>query len=309
MDKNNYNVAIIMINYNSSQHTTACVQSIIEKTPPDIDYQIVVVDNDSLPEQYAALSVLEKFGQVKIVRSRINMGFAGGNMFGLQFANADYYFFLNNDCLLLNDCVSKLYEFCRSHPTVGICTGEMYDERMDYECSFRHFPTIWLKLLGSGLLRLFNPSAYPSRRKRYSQPLKVDSVTGSALFIKGHYLAELGGFDTNYFLYCEEEDICLRMNRAGHDVYMVPDAKFQHFGGCSTTFNIDIRQEFFISFLYYVNKHYGLLTRLAMQVFLFVKLLRKSIKDRAYLRLAWRVLAGCHMRHSLRFRQKIGDQI
>jgi GT2 family glycosyltransferase len=309
MNRNEHHVAIIMINYNSSQYTTACIESIIEKTSPEIDYQIIVVDNNSCPEQYAALGVLKRFHQVTIVRSRINTGFAGGNMFGLQFAAAEFYFFLNNDCLLLNDCVSRLYEFCKRHPNVGICTGEMYDENMDFECSFRYFPTIPLKLLGSGLLRLFNPSAYPSRHKRYTQPLKVDSVTGSALFVNGQYFAELGGFDTNYFLYCEEEDICLRMNRAEHDVYMVPDARFQHLGGGSTIFNIDIRQEFFISFLYYVNKHYGLLYRLVMQVFLFLKLSRKSIKDFAYFRLAWRVLSGCHMRHSLRFRQKIDDQI
>ena len=75
------------------------------------------------------------------------------------------------------------------------------------------------------LLRLMNPAQYPDKRRIYNEPLQVDLVSGSALFIRATYFHELGGFDTNFFLYCEEEDIALRMRKSNHAVFLVPAAR------------------------------------------------------------------------------------
>ncbi len=57
-------------------------------------------------------------------------------MYGMQFAKARYYYFLNNDCLLLNDCLGVLYAFCENNPRVGLCSGQMYDEHEKLQLTF-----------------------------------------------------------------------------------------------------------------------------------------------------------------------------
>ena len=121
-----FKVSVILINYNSSEYTKACIESITTHASSNIKYEIIVVDNNSEPEDFYKLQELEFDDKIKLVRSKINLGFAGGNMYGVQFTKAEYYFFLNNDCELQNDCLSILHSFCESNRQVGICSPQMY---------------------------------------------------------------------------------------------------------------------------------------------------------------------------------------
>lgn len=233
-------------------------------------------------------------------------------MLGVQLAHADYYYFLNNDCILLNDCISVLHKFMEQTPSAGNCSGEMFNAKGNYEYNFRYFPTLKLKLLGSGLLRLFSPEKFPSKHKRLESPTQVDLVNGSSMFIRATAFEEIGGLDTNYFLYCEEEDIALRLSRAGYATYLVPEAKYQHFENKSSQSSHAIRlpflKEFYISFLYYYSKNYNRAYCFAIQLLYFFKTLRKFYKNTDYAVLAWFILKGAPVRESLRFKQKISPE-
>lgn len=309
MNTRKFQIAVILINYNSSQYTLDCVRSIEEKTSPSLRYQVIVVDNNSRFEESDKLAPLYNNSRVTLVRSKINTGFSGANMMGVQAAEADYYYFLNNDCILLNDCLHILYSFLEEKSVAANCSGEMINKDGVYEYNFRYFPSLKLKLFGSGLLRMFSPEDYPSKHKRLTAPARVDLVNGSSMFIRASAFESIGGFDTNYFLYCEEEDIALRLRRAGHLTYLVPRAQYQHFENKSSSSENAIRlpylKEFYISFLYYFSKNYGYFYRLAIQVLYFFKLLRKFYKNTGYAYLAFFVAAGAPVKHSLRFKQKI----
>lgn len=304
-----FRIAVILVNYNSSDFTINCVRSIEQQTVSSLRHQIIVVDNNSRTEEYGKLNVLKNKQNIIVYRSRINTGFSGANMMGVQLADADYYYFLNNDCVLLNDCLSILSGFMDNHPRTANCSGEMFVANGQYECNFRYFPSLALKLLGSGFLRIFNPERFPSRHKRLTAPTKVDLVNGSSMFIRATAFSEIGGFDTNYFLYSEEEDIALRLNRAGYSSYIVPSAGYQHFVSQSTQsdnrINLVFLKEFFISYFYYFNKNYNRLYCGAMQVFYFFKMIRKFYKNRDYARIAFFIASGAPVRESLRFKQKI----
>jgi GT2 family glycosyltransferase len=305
-----YDVAVIIINFNSSAFTLGCVESIVRVTPATCRYQVIVVDNNSREEDWARLATgLEQQEQVTLLRSVLNVGFAGGNMLGVQQANAEFLFFLNNDCELLNDCLGILTRFAHNHPHVALCSGQMYEGAGRFHPSFGYFPSLKTNLLGVGLLRLIQSDRYPPRKKVYDRPVQVDLVTGSALFARAAPFAEVGGFDTNYFLYCEEEDLSMRFHRLGYEVYVVPEARFIHYGGSSTTRNLAIEQEFYISLFYYFRKYYSGVEVLLLQFFYFFKNFRKLFRHRNFLRLALFILRGAPMGESLRFKQKIRYQI
>lgn len=305
MNSRKYQVAVILVNYNSSQYTLDCVRSIQAQTH-SVRYQIIVTDNNSRPEEKSKLNELLGLPNVQVIFNPENLGFSGANMIGVKSADADYYYFLNNDCILLNDCISILYDFMVSHPEAANASGEMFIADGTYEYNFRYFPSIALKLLGSGTLRLFQPQAFPSRHIRFQQPTAVDLVNGSSMFIRAIPFEKIKGFDTRYFLYCEEEDIALRLRREGFSTYLVPAAKYQHFVSRSTqqegSINLPFLKEFYISFLYYFGKNYGPFHRLFIQLFYVIKIGRKVFSNLDYGRLAWFILRGAPEKESLRYR-------
>ncbi len=308
-----FQVAVILVNYNSSAYTIDCIHSIEQQTsvsfPP---YQVIVVDNNSREEEYKKLDVVRNNKNVIVFRSKINTGFSGANMMGVQLADAEYYYFLNNDCILLNDCLSILTNFMNKESDAANCSGEMINGNDEYEYNFRYFPSLAIKFFGSRVLRIFKPASFPSRHVRFKVPTQVDLINGSSMFIRSQPFEEIGGFDTQYFLYCEEEDIALRLKRNGFNTYIVPEAQYKHFVSKSSTsgaFNILFLKEYYISLLYYFEKNYNSLYRLVIQVFYFFKLLKKFYKDRRYVSLALFVARGAPMKESLRFRQKITEKL
>jgi len=304
-NKMEYDVSVILINYNSSEFTISCIQSIIENTNNSLNYNIIVVDNSSEIEDYKNLARLKNIENVNVIRSDLNLGFSSGNMYGVSFTRAKYYFFLNNDCVLKNDCLNILFEFSEKNRNVGMCSPQLYSKDNRPESSFDHFPLLITKFLGTGILKLIKGKEYKPRKAIYHEPTKVDLVSGSQMFVQKEAFNSVGGFDTHFFLYCEEEDLALKMHHENYDVFLVPDAKNIHYGGGSTPGTYDIRKEFYISFLYFYRKHYGFLKTEVLKILLFLRIIRKSFKCKDNFKLSFFVLSGAHMKSSLRQKQKI----
>jgi GT2 family glycosyltransferase len=308
-----YDVAVILINYNSSEHTIACLSSILKHTSDVRSYGIVIIDNASEQNDFRQLAEhiteVDHSAPLKLFRSRINTGFAGGNMLGAQFINANYYFFLNNDCRLQNDCVDILFRFCEVHGDTALCSPQLYHEDGSHQPCFDYFPYLITKLFGLSVLRLSYGKRYIKRKGIYSDPVQVDVVSGSQMFVRASAFDAIGGFDTTFFLYCEEEDIALRLARAGHKTYLVPEARNIHIGGGSTVASLDIRREFYISFLYFYRKHFGLIRQQLLKLILSLRLLRKGLSTPDNFRLALFVASGAHFKHSLKHKQKLQPMV
>ncbi|WP_128547859.1 glycosyltransferase family 2 protein [Larkinella soli] len=297
-------VSLIILNYNSSGYTLDCVASIRRHTRM-AETEIIVVDNGSREDDFEALHSLNGLPSVRLVRSRLNLGFSGGHSFGLQFTDPSsaYYFFLNNDCLLLDDVCTRLYAYMEAHRNVGVCTAQAINRADQPEPSFGYFPRLSAKLLGHAVVRKLRPAHYPPRKDAYREPVPVPVVTGSAMFVRATAFWQVGGFDPAYFLFCEEEDICRRLNRAGWSAVLVPDVRFRHIGGGSTNRNLLIEKEYYLSLFYYFRKYESNPTRLALQLFYLVKVGRKSVGNRRYRELVWFLLRGAPVRESLRYQQ------
>ncbi|MFC5409051.1 glycosyltransferase family 2 protein [Larkinella bovis] len=297
-------LSIIILNYNSSGFTLDCVESIRKQTQR-IDYEVVVVDNGSRPDDFERLLILTELPCLNVVRSQVNLGFAGGNMLGLQVADpaSDYYFFLNNDCVLLDDVGSRLVAFMEDNRSVGVCTGQAVNRDGQHEPSFNYYPTLSGKWLGHGLKRWFNPTDYRPRWQPYSEPVEVPVVTGSALFVRATAFWQVGGFDPAFFLYCEEEDLCRRLRERGWKAMLVPDVRFRHLGGGSTRRSLQTEKEYYISLFYYFRKNENGFKLLLLQLFYTLKVGRKAFTSRHFAHLAWFILRGAPGRESLRYWQ------
>lgn len=299
MQAHAFRVAVVLVNYNSSGHTLRCVEAIRAHTSRPEQVQIVVVDNASRREEYAALAALEDVPRMQVLRSRLNTGFSGGNMLGVAAADAEFYYFLNNDCLFEEDCIERLLAHCDAHPEVSMCSGVQRHEAGGERLNFGYFPSLFVSLFGSGLARVFWPASYPSKNGPLTQALQVPLLAGCSMFVRANAFARVGGFDTNYFLYSEEEDLARRLSALGGRVELIPGAGFLHSGGGSTPDRPEYLREFYISHSYYLEKFHGRIRCRLHQLLLGLKLLRRSVRLAAF------VLRGAPQRYSLRHAQRM----
>lgn len=303
-----FEIAAIIINYNTNALTQDCVSSIIDKTDPLINFQIIIVDNCSKEEDYISLKAFcykHPFKNLKLVRSNINTGFGAGNMIGHHFTNAKYIAFVNNDTLFLNDNFSILKTAIEKDENIGIVGGQSFTKKGNQMIAFNHFPSITKEFLGRDFLEIINPKKYPKRKVEYTKPLKVNYVQGSFMFMRTIDFNNVGGFDTNLFLYYEETDLALRLLKNGKSSYLIPDAKYIHYHGSSTTKGILIKIELKISLLYIIRKHHGYLSFLFLLNFFRFNYFFKTIYKPKYWCFLKVLLIGAPLSKSLKVKQKI----
>lgn len=274
--ENKFEISIILINYNSSSYTINCVKSILDKTSNAINYQIVIIDNNSENEDYTTLKTFvasTSFNNCQLLRNNKNLGFGAGNMVGVENSNSEYYAFLNNDCILLNDCVGLLVAALKNNLNYGVVGPQAYRENKELLTVLDHFASPKKEFLGRSYLEKINPKKYPNRKKEYHKNQQAEFISGSFMMVRAHDFMAIGGFDPNIFLYYEETDLCIRMQKINKHTFLIPEAKYIHYHGASTPKNIDIKIELKLSYLYVIKKHYGafwyqvILNKLRLQYF------------------------------------------
>ena len=253
-------VSFIILNYNTPDLTAQCIQS-IETFCGKGSYEIIIVDNNSEQANYEHLVQLTQ-GRYQIIRSKINTGFGLGNMLGAEQATGDYLCFLNSDVLLVEDCITPLVEYLSATKDVGVITPQQYRPHAT-AYSFRHKFGIRRDLFGDDIFEYLFPKKFPKRSDlSRTEPFVVSEINGSFMLFPTVVFWEIGGFDTNIFLFHEEYDIARRLEALGYKNVVYPTVRFLHAHGASSTeAKKDIRKERFISKIYCYSKyHHPLMT-------------------------------------------------
>lgn len=268
-------VSIIIINFNTAQLTLDCITS-INTFESNKNIEFIVIDNGSQTEDFEfLLKELKNDKNVTLVRSRINLGFAAGNMLGFQHANGDYYTFINSDVLFVEPVFESLIAFMEQNTNAGVCGPQILNEKREETTSFRPFEGIRYKLFGKKFLAFTQPKK-PSMLKKYSNPIVVDFIIGSFMFFRADAFHSIGGFDPNTFLYYEETDVCYRLLKNGYKTYFLPNLKYIHLEGKSSSFNINLKIEHLISYLYITRKNFGFFKYIIIKYFLILSYMLKA---------------------------------
>lgn len=298
-------VSIITINYNSSEYTINLVKSILTNISSDTKYEIIITDNASENHDYKNLvDKIPKDSRVKILKSNINTGFAGGNMNGYSESCGEYLLFINNDCECLNDILHPLISFIKNNKKFGLLTGKVIGTNGKYTGTHKLFPCFTKSIFGTAMNRLIQKEKFISPKVLVIEPIKVQIVTGAFMFFNREVFKRINGFDINFFLYCEEEDISKRVWDAGKEVWMVPQAEVFHKSGGSSGSNPHLINEYYISYRKLIFKHYSFPYALIMMSLVYLKLLKKAVFLKVNLSLIKLALLGFPERCSLRYKQK-----
>ncbi|MDE7408706.1 MAG: glycosyltransferase family 2 protein [Muribaculaceae bacterium] len=228
-------VSVIIVNYNTKGLLRDCITS-IRKNTHYVDYEIIVVDNASSDGSIDMLK--QDFPDVIAVDAGGNLGFGRANNIGMKTASGKYLFLLNSDTLLLNNAIKEFYDNAERLLTEGYRIGAMgailLDRNHDTCHSYGHFitPAGELKELMTKYFRFLkdHSNTNPSRIK---DNLDVDYITGADMFIPAEVFHQTGGFDPDFFMYCEEVDWQKRMEEAGLRRIVIAGPEIIHLEGGS----------------------------------------------------------------------------
>ena len=237
----NPNVSIIIVNYKVASLIIDCVNSIEEKTKK-VSYEIIVVDNNS---QDGSVSMLkENLGdRILLIEADKNLGFGKANNLGARYAKGDYLFLLNPDTILINDAISILHDYLRTHEAVGVIVGNLYDETGKKAApSFsKEFDSIASEKESSSyigiLKRRLNRNKNQKQRDDFNytdQPVAVSYIFGADMMMPKEVFDRVHGFDEDFFMYAEEAELQWRIFRLGYKIVNCPEAKIIHLEGRST---------------------------------------------------------------------------
>jgi N-acetylglucosaminyl-diphospho-decaprenol L-rhamnosyltransferase len=229
-------LSIIIISYNTQALTLACLKSVYEQTQ-GISYEVIVLDNNS-PDN-SAQAIASTFPQVHLIQSPINLGFAEGNNVCAKQATGRYLLLLNPDTVILNNAIKQLVDFAEEYPQAGIWGGVTLfaDHSLNPTCCWKKMGVWNLFCCASGLAKLFVNNSFfnsePYGGWKRDAIKQVDIVSGCFLLIKKTLWEKMDGFDSRFFMYGEEADLCLRVAKLGYTPMVTPAAEIIHYGGAS----------------------------------------------------------------------------
>lgn len=228
-------VSIIFVNYNTTELLKECLESVKEQTV-GVNYEVIIVDNDSNAENKEGLKELSDV--YKVVLSDENLGFGRANNLGATYASGKYLFLLNTDTVLVNNAIKILFDYIESNSECGVAGANMLDRDHNLTYSYsRLLPSIKTMIRDEIL-----PSKFSYYRNidsftynKTDTPLEVGFIIGAAFMISKELFNKVGGFDKDFFMYCEETELCARIKKAGYKMINVPDARIIHYEGASIT--------------------------------------------------------------------------
>ena len=212
-------VSIVTINYNQLGLTCELLDSLRRVTYPAVE--VIVVDNNSREDPTSVIT--EKYPEVKLIVSKENLGFAGGNNLGIKASRGEYLLFLNNDTEVAPNFLEPLVQLFESNPQAGAASSKILyhnsGETIQYAGSSRIDPFTG-RSKRIGYLEKDNG--------QYSSVTETDLAHGAAMMVPRRVIDTVGMMPEFFFLYYEEVDWCESIKRSGYKIFVVPASKVYH---------------------------------------------------------------------------------
>lgn len=292
-------VSIIIVNYNTTALTLACIESVLKFTKQN-SIEIILVDNASSDK--SIIKGIKKYTDVKFIINKENIGFGKANNIGYLSATGRYIFLLNSDTLLVSDAIAEFWDYMErdENKQIGCCGASLINETGEKVISYGNFPSVLEAVSSTGLFFL-----YKQYYKKHihsgviiytDKVLLVDYVTGADMFIRNSVLKLTGLFDPAFFMYFEDTELSFRILKQGFKSSILPFITIVHLCGGSQksldTLNLRKEKLFNTGRNIFFRKCYGRLSLYPVKLMYALRALILLVKtaDSNYYRLAGIIL-------------------
>lgn len=210
-------VTAVVVAYNGGDDLRECIESLLRQTLADLE--IIVVDNASTDGSVDALDA-RLSGRIRVIRRRSNGGYAAGANAGWRAATTELVAILNQDLVLMPDCLEQMRDALVASPTQALVTPKLVlksdPTRVNAIGNDVHLSGVaWCHGLGT-------------RADEWDGVVEVTAISGAAFMARRMFLETLGGIEEAYFMYMEDVDLSLRTRIVGGTCIAACDAVAVH---------------------------------------------------------------------------------
>jgi N-acetylglucosaminyl-diphospho-decaprenol L-rhamnosyltransferase len=225
-------VSVVVVSYNARGALRACLNAVARD-----GHEVVVIDNAS--SDGSADLVRTEFPAARLVEMDKNAGFGAAVNAGLQTTDGRYVLILNPDAWPLDGALERLIVRAERVASTALLGPRLVDAQGTPQRSIIRQPQGVSALVFWTVFPGVVSSAYATWRRLLGfiggEAIREgEFLVGAALLLRRAAVEQVGGFDESFFMFNEEADLCLRLQRAGWRIEFVPSATFVHIGGAST---------------------------------------------------------------------------
>jgi GT2 family glycosyltransferase len=229
-NKNHLELSISIVSFNTKKLLQQCLHSIYKNTK-GITFEIFVIDNASTD---GSPQMIEKeFPHVHLIRNDKNLFFTKANNQALLKTKGKYIVILNSDTQVHKETLSKALKFLKNNPRIGALGIKhlYFDGALEPSCQqftnpfheFLHSNIIAAKFPKPQVLKKIFYADWDRKSSRY-----VDAVSDACLIAPRHVLEKIGWYDERFLLFFTENDLCLRIQKAGYKMYYLAESSITH---------------------------------------------------------------------------------
>jgi len=219
----NQKVGVLILGYNSLGYLRECFDSILAQ-----DYKNIFVyfgNNGSKDE--SVLFVKKNYPKIKTRDFKVNQGYAKGNNLLLKKAfkdGMDLCFIINPDTVLKKNTISSLVHSYNYHKSKGVKVGLIQPVILLYQDKTK-INTIGnaVHLMGFGFCKDYMKAYAPIKKDK-----EILSVSGTAMLIPKNLYENVGDFDEDFFMYCEDQDLSIRSFLSGYKNFLSSKSVMYH---------------------------------------------------------------------------------
>jgi len=253
-------VFISLLNYNGSENTIDCLESLRNINTDSFKLTIIVVDNASSDNSIKSIKnhvLTSKYGNVKFIENKKNMGFSGGHNTAIRYAlsnKADYVLLLNNDIYVDKNFLKELFVVSEQDDNIKIAVPKIYfapgyefhKDRYSNQEKGKVFwyaggEVDWANIIGR------HRGVDEVDKGEFDNIEQTEIATGCSMLIKKEVFEKIGNLDDKYFLYYEDADLSMRVKRNGFKIMYVPKSVIWHKNAESTGGSGSTLQDYYIT--------------------------------------------------------------
>lgn len=216
MDSGAAQCTVVIVNWNGEAHLPVCLESLRRQTCRD--FQVLLVDNGSTDGSLDL--VRRRFPEVSLLGLDENLGFAAANNRALSVCRTPWIALLNNDTEADPGWLQALMAAARDCPEASFFASQvrLFDRRDRLDSAGDGLPVAGAAFKVGHLQETW----------MYGEPRMVFGASAAAALYSARMMADLQGFDADFYCIYEDADLSLRAQLAGYRCLYVPDAVVYH---------------------------------------------------------------------------------
>lgn len=223
-------LSVIVVSADSGPSLRDCVNSVLACTIP---LELLLIDNassDGVPQAIARAR--ENDHRLKVIYNHANLGFGPAVNRAVAQSHGQALLILNPDCLLEQQSLQRLLDVLAAESKAGLVGAVVCDgQGVPDPASYRRDP-VFARALATFFKR--NDEGVNIAGPIPDHLVEAEAVSGAVILMPRRVFEWMNGFDENYFLHCEDLDLCRRVRDAGWRVLLAGDVRVQHGKGGSS---------------------------------------------------------------------------